>query len=135
VSVRSWRRSKIGTGRFFVLHAFPFGARVVYDDEFESTPGIDRASIFLAGPVANVLCAMFMSTMFLVTHDHIVVDDGASVERVITNGAASKAGVLEGDIIQSVNGISIVADEASYATRRDRDDERARDRVRRLPEW
>ena len=102
-------------GTLFVLHAFPFGARVVYDDDFESTPGIDRASIFLAGPVANVLAAIFMSTMFLVTHDHIVVDDGASIERVITNGAASKAGLLEGDVIQSVNGIPIVADEASYA--------------------
>jgi membrane-associated protease RseP (regulator of RpoE activity) len=102
-------------GTLFVLHAFPFGARVVYDDDFESTPGIDRASIFLAGPVANVLAAIFMSTMFLVTHDHIVVDDGASVERVITNGAGSKAGLLEGDVIQSVNGIPIVADEASYA--------------------
>jgi len=55
-----------------------------------------------------------MSTAFLVTHDHIVVDDGASVERVITNGAASKAGIFEGDIIKSVNGIPIVADEASY---------------------
>ena len=32
-----------------------------------------------------------------------------------TNGAASKAGIIEGDIIQSVNGIPIVADEASYA--------------------
>jgi len=102
-------------GTLFVLHAFPFGARVVYDDDFESTSGIDRASIFLAGPVANVLCAMFMSAMFFVTHDHIVVDDGASVERVITNGAASKAGIIEGDNIQSVNGIPIVADEASYA--------------------
>jgi len=102
-------------GTLFVLRAFPFGARVVYDDDFESTSGIDRASIFLAGPVANVLCAMFMSAMFFVTHDHIVVDDGASVERVITNGAASKAGIIEGDNIQSVNGIPIVADEASYA--------------------
>ena len=101
-------------GTLFVLHAFPFGARVVYDDDFESTSGIDRASIFLAGPVANVLCAMFMSAMFFVTHDHIVVDDGASVERVITNGAASKAGIIEGDNIQSVNGIPIVADEVSY---------------------
>jgi len=101
-------------GTLFALHAFPFGARVVYDDEFESTPGIDRASIFLGGRVANLLFAIFMSTAFLVTHDHIVVDDGASVERVITNGAASKAGIFEGDIIKSVNGIPIVADEASY---------------------
>jgi len=102
-------------GTLFVLHAFPFGARVVYDDEFESTPGIDRASIFLAGPVANLLFAICMSTMFLVTHDHVVVDDGAKVERVITNGAASKAGIFEGDIIERVNGIPIVADETSYA--------------------
>ena len=101
-------------GTLFVLHAFPFGARIVYDEDFESTPGVDRASIFLAGPVANLLFAIFMSTMFLVTHDHIVVDDGANVERVITNGAAANAGIFEGDIIQSVNGIPIVADEVSY---------------------
>jgi membrane-associated protease RseP (regulator of RpoE activity) len=98
----------------YILHAFPFGGRVVFGDDFNDTSGFDRATVHLAGPVANIVFAAFLSLAFLVSHDHVIVDDGVRVDRVVTGGAAAAAGLMESDIITSVNGIPVTADEMSY---------------------
>ena len=103
-------------GTIYVLRAVPLWGRVKFGDEFDQVSGLDRAGIHLAGPVANILLACMASLLFLVTHDHIVVDDGAVVERVITGGVAAKAGVMEGDVVRRVNGVPIEPNEMSYAT-------------------
>jgi membrane-associated protease RseP (regulator of RpoE activity) len=103
-------------GTIYLLHAFPLGCRVSFADDFETkVSGIDRAGVHIAGPIANVLVAALMSLIFLITHDHIVMDDGALVSRVITGGATAKAGIMEGDVVRSVNGLSIEPNEKSYA--------------------
>lgn len=98
----------------YILRAIPFGGRVVFDEKFETMSGFDRATVHLAGPVANIVFAALLSLSFLVTHDHIVIDDGVRVERVVTGGAAAAAGIMETDIVTSVNGIPVTADESSY---------------------
>jgi membrane-associated protease RseP (regulator of RpoE activity) len=103
-------------GTIYVLRAVPLWGRVKFGDEFDQVSGLDRAGIHLAGPVANILFACMASLLFLVAHDHIVVDDGAVVERVITGGAAAKAGIMEGDIVRRVNGVPIEPNDMSYAT-------------------
>jgi len=104
-------------GTVYILHLVPLGCRVLFADDFETgVSGVDRAGIHLAGPVANVLFAALMSLVFLVTHDKLVVDDGAVVSRIITGGAAAKAGVMEGDVVHRVNGLAIEPNELSYAT-------------------
>jgi len=103
-------------GTIYVLRAVPLWGRVKFGDEFDQVSGLDRAGIHLAGPVANILLACMASLLFLVTHDHVIVDDGAVVERVISGGAAAKAGVMEGDIVRRVNGVPIEPNDMSYAT-------------------
>ena len=102
-------------GTIYVLRAVPLWGRVEFGDEFDQVSGLDRAGIHLAGPVANILLACMASLLFLVTHDHIVVDDGAVVERVISGGAAAKAGIMEGDIVRKVNGVPIEPNDMSHA--------------------
>lgn len=103
-------------GTIYVLRVVPLWARVVFGDDFDQVSGLDRAGIHLAGPVANVLFAAMASLLFLTSHDHIVVDDGAIVDRVISGGAAASAGVMEGDVVRKVNGLQIEPNEMSYAT-------------------
>lgn len=102
-------------GTIYLLHAFPLGCRVIFADDFENLSGLDRAEVHLAGPVANLIFAACMSLAFLATHDHLIMDNGATVSAVITGGAVAKAGVLEGDIVTKVNGLTIEPNELSYA--------------------
>ena len=103
-------------GTIYVLRAVPLWGRVKFGDEFDQASGLDRAGVHLAGPVANILFACMASLLFLAAHDHVIVDDGAVVDRVITGGAAAKAGVMEGDVVRRVNGIPIEPNDMSYAT-------------------
>jgi membrane-associated protease RseP (regulator of RpoE activity) len=96
------------------LHLVPFGCRVQMSEDHQSDPPLHRILVSLGGPATNLLVATTLSLIFLATHDHIQVGEGFTVRRVVAGTDASAVGIVEGDHIISINGMSLPPSEETY---------------------
>jgi regulator of sigma E protease len=99
------------------INAIPFGGYVQMAgenpsegrsgaaDEYYSKPIWQRAAVALAGPVANLIFAVFtLWAAFVHGIDRPAFLDGTRVGRVLKGSPADSAGFLAGDSIVSING-------------------------------
>lgn len=105
----------------FLLRAIPLGGYVTFRESGRNgTVALDDASLLdkilvtMAGPLANIICTVVLSTMVSCTSGHIDIQHGFVVDSVTAGTSASRSGVMEGDVIRSVNGIHIEPTEQSY---------------------
>lgn len=105
----------------YLLRAVPLGGYVTFRESGRNgTVALDDASLLdkilvtTAGPFANLLCTAVLSAMISCTTGHIDIQHGFVVDSVVAGTSASRSGVMEGDVIRSVNGVHIVPTEQSY---------------------
>lgn len=105
----------------YLLRAIPFGGYVsLRDQSKDDTVSIDDASIVdkilvtVAGPVCNLVFTAFLSAMVSGTLGHVSLENGLVVDHVVAGTGASRAGMLEGDVIRSVNGMPVLPTRESY---------------------
>ena len=86
----------------------PAGERSGADDEYHTKPIWQRAIVALAGPVANMIFAIFtLWAAYIHGIDRPTFLDSAKVGVVQKNSPAEAAGFLAGDSILSINGAPI----------------------------
>ncbi len=77
---------------------------------FSSKPAWKRFLVVLAGPVTNILTCVVLSFIMLLAYDtvrEISAEGLISVDEVIENGPAERAGVLSGDLVLAMDGKAI----------------------------
>jgi regulator of sigma E protease len=102
-----YKRLKNGTQ--FTVRALPVGGYVRFlgeDEEnsnpkaFNNRPIWRRFITILAGPVANIILAVLLSVVTITAFG----DYAPQISEISANSPAQAAGMMEGDIIKSVNG-------------------------------
>lgn len=96
----------------YLLRAFPFGGYVSVNMDDAST--MDKIIVALGGPLANILCTVLISSMVAMTMGHVSIENGFVIDRVVAGTEASRAGLMEGDVIRTINGHEIVPTKSSY---------------------
>jgi regulator of sigma E protease len=104
----------------YSINAIPVGAFV--RTAGENDPAVPRSlagkgpwtrlGVYAAGPLANILLAFVLLSVFLALPVSVVAGDGLMVHSVMENSPAEEAGIEPGDIIVKVN---------EYAVRKPRD--------------
>jgi len=94
----------------YCLKLFPIGGSCVMDEDLEAEAGDDRAfnnknvwsrlSVVVAGPVFNFILAFVLSLVVIL----IIGYDRPIINYVEEGSAAYEAGLLEGDVVKSING-------------------------------
>lgn len=105
----------------YLLRAVPLGGYVTFRESgrngtvaLDDAPLPDKILVTTAGPLANIVCTAVLSAMISCTTGHVDIQHGFVVDSVVSGTSASRAGVMEGDVIRSVNGIHIAPTDQSY---------------------
>src|SRR5438105_6144809 len=77
-------------------------------DEFQSKPKWQRLCVAVAGPVMNILTALFIPAVLAMSHYEMptFVNQPAVVNSVVPDSPAEVAGIRRGDVIEKIDGIS-----------------------------
>lgn len=120
-----FKKGKPGDETEYALRAIPFGGACQFDGEdeegqddprrFNANPVWKRLIVIFAGPFMNILTAYIIAFfIFLCTPMPVQAVDPATqlpipvVAAVSADSAAKRAGVLEGDVLVAINGVSPV---------------------------
>ncbi len=106
---RMWR------GTLYSINAIPIGAFVKSKGENDRTVEGSLAGrgpwhrllVYVAGPLANILLAFILLSVFFALPRAVVVSDGVLVYQVQENTPAYESGLQSGDIIVSADGRAI----------------------------
>src|SRR5437764_688741 len=104
-----YRISALPLGGYFKMAGEnPMDARTGDPGEFVSHPRLQRLLIAVAGPTMNILLAIGIVTgVFMVHYSHDwYLDQPTRVGWVEENSPAAKAGLMPGDIITQIDGLS-----------------------------
>ena len=106
---RMWR------GTLYSINALPVGAFV--RSRGEDDPSVAgslaaqtawrRLAVYAAGPVANILLAFVLFTVYFALPRGVALSDGVLVYEVQQDSAAQQAGLLSGDVILTADGTSL----------------------------
>ncbi len=96
----------------YSVNAIPVGAFVKSVGEDDPTVPRSLASrgpwprlvVYAAGPLANILLAFILLSVFFALPSNVVVGNGVMVHSVVENSPADEAGIGTGDIILEVDG-------------------------------
>ncbi|MFL6275121.1 MAG: RIP metalloprotease RseP [Blastocatellia bacterium] len=77
-------------------------------DEFQSKPKWQRLCVAVAGPVMNILTALFIPAVLAMSHYEMptFVNQPAVVNSIVPDSPAEVAGIRRGDVIEKIDGIS-----------------------------
>jgi regulator of sigma E protease len=106
----------VRNGTKYCIKLFPFGGLVAMagenpqestgqEGEFLSLPWYKKIFISFAGPFANYVLAILIFVFVFNVWGATKISDTSQIGNVIENYPAYKAGLLDGDIIKSIDGI------------------------------
>jgi len=103
---------KMWRGTLYSINALPVGAFV--RSRGEDDPSVEgslaaqtawrRLAVYAAGPVANILLAFVLFTVYFALPRGVALSDGVLVYEVQQDSAAQQAGLLPGDVILTADG-------------------------------
>ena len=97
----AWHSWKDRHGTEFCIGVFPSAATELTAEVWKATPPFRRMLVASGGPAMNVFCAL---VLMLLAYVAFQPPSASLVGGIDDNGAASQAGMLEGDVIVSVDG-------------------------------
>ena len=118
--VATLERIKIKTGGFAIFIAMFAGFVEPDEEEFDKAKKISKLRVIGAGATSNVIFALFLGLILLTNPLFAIIlpepmlstfyeaPDGVLILSLIEDSGAEKAGLLPNDIINGINGVSVV---------------------------
>ena len=118
--VAALERIKIKTGGFAIFIAMFAGFVEPDEDEFDKAKKISKLRVIGAGATSNVMFALFLGLILLTNPLFAIIlpepmlsafyeaPDGVLILSLIEGSGAEKAGLLPNDIINGINGVSVI---------------------------